>query len=270
MEANIEDVKNIISSASISVDELASFQNNIADITKQLGGTTSRMDQLDNSLSDTKQAILQGQYNLTNLRQEADRLQQSAADVRDQATKLQEANVRGALVLTQQAKLRSDQAAEKVNRITQDVEDSDLAKSAQQREATERLINDVSDTIEKKQVNNTNALQEIADQILVLQDKVPGLNKAVCDGETSRSNRCDNLCGGAGCGRCGGLSCQHGALTKAQEALQNAQAAEKNFAEKDLAAESVLNEVSSVYGEVARAEEAAQVAFDMSSEAKNR
>ena len=38
----------------------------------------------------------------------------------------------------------------------------------------------------------------------------------------------------------------------------------------DLEAESVLNEVSSAYGEVARAEEAAQVAFDMASQAKNR
>jgi len=209
-------------------------------------------------------------YNLTTLRQEADRLQQSAADVRDQATQLQEANVRGALVLTQQAKMRSDQAAAKVDKITEDFQNSHLAESAQQREATERLINDVSETIENRQVNNTNALKDITNQIVVLQDKVPGLNKAVCDGETDRDTPCDELCGGAGCGKCGGLSCLQGALQKAQEARQHAKGAEKIFAEKDLEAESVLNEVSSAYGEVARAEEAAQVAFDMASQAKNR
>ena len=270
MEESINHVRNVIASASVSVDELARYQNNIDTITDRLDGTRAKMDALDNSLSDTKQSIHQGQYNLTNLRQEADRLQQSAADVRNQATKLQEANVHGALVLTQQAKMRSDQAADKVNRVDQDSDSSDLAKSARQREATERLINEKGDTIEKTQVSNTDALQEIADQITVLQDKVPGLNQAVCDGETSRDTPCDSLCGGAGCGKCGGLSCQQGALTKAQEALQNAKEAEKIFAEKDLAAESVLNTVSSVYGVVAKAEEEAQMAFDMASDAKDR
>ena len=270
MEESINHVKNVINSASVSVDELAGYQANIDDISNRLLSTTGRMDSLDNGLSDTKQSILQGQYNLTNLRQEADRLQQSASDVRDQATKLQEANVRGALVLTQQAKLRSDQAAEKVARVSRVSDSSDLAQSAQQREATDRLINEKGDTIERTQINNTQALQEIADQIVLLQDKVPGLNKAVCDGETSREEPCDALCGGAGCGKCGGLSCQQGALTKSEEALQNAKEAERILAEKDLTAESILNEVSSVYGEVARAEAEAQAAFDLAAEAKNR
>ena len=270
MESSIEDVKKIIASASISVEELAEYQRNIGEITNSLKGTTSRMTNLDNSLSDTKQSILQGQYNLTTLRQEADRLQQSAADVRVQATKLQEANVRGALVLTQQAKMRSDQAVEKVNRIAREVQNSHLSESIQQRDATERLIDDVSDTIEEKQVNNTNSLADITNNILVLQSKLPGLNKVVCDGETRPDSLCDDLCGGAGCGKCGGLSCQQGALTKAKEALQNAKEAEQIFAEKDLAAESVLNQVSSIYGEVARAEDLAQVSYDMASEAKNR
>jgi coxsackievirus/adenovirus receptor len=99
---------------------------------------------------------------------------------------------------------------------------------------------------------------------------VPDLNKAVCDGETSRDRPCDNLCGGAGCGKCGGLSCQQGALTRAQEALQNAKAAEKIFAKKDLDAEGMLNKVSSVHADVTRAAEEAQTAFDLAAEAKNR
>lgn len=96
------------------------------------------------------------------------------------------------------------------------------------------------------------------------------LLKAVCDGDTDRDTPCDELCGGAGCGKCGGLSCLQGALQKAKEAHQHAEGAEKIFAEKDLEAESVLNEVSSAYADVERAERTAQLAFDRASQAKNR
>jgi coxsackievirus/adenovirus receptor len=178
--------------------------------------------------------------------------------------------VQGALVLTQEAKIRSDKAAEKVDKISMEQKDSNLAKSAQMRGTTEIMISTVSDKIAREQEENTGALQDITDKITKLEDKVPGLNKAVCDGETSRDNPCDDLCGGAGCGKCGGLSCQRGALTKAEEALQNAKKAEKVFTERDLEAESVLNEVSSAYAEVERAEESANRAYDTANQAKDR
>ena len=270
MESNIEEVKGILSRASISNDELAGLAKDIDVTGDKLRATTDRMLELDSTLSDTKQSILQGQYNLTNLRQDAERLTQAASDVRDQATRLQEANVVGALTLTQQAKLKSDQAARQVERIAQDVDDRPLYDSVKQRGATERLINDVRDKIAERQVNNTNALADITGQIGRLENRVPELNRAVCDGETSRDRPCDSLCGGAGCGKCGGLSCQEGALTRAQEALQNSKAAEKIFAKKDLDAEGMLNKVSSVHTDVTRAAEEAQAAFDLAAEAKNR
>jgi DNA repair ATPase RecN len=86
MEDKIESVKKIISSASVSVEELSKYQQGIDNISGKLDVTTQRMDDLGNSLGDTKQSILQGTYNLTNLRQEADRLQQVASDVRDQGS----------------------------------------------------------------------------------------------------------------------------------------------------------------------------------------
>ena len=45
---------------------------------------------------------------------------------------------------------------------------------------------------------------------------------------------------------------------------------EKVFSERDLEAESVLNQVSSAHAEVERAEEAANRAYDTASQAKNR
>ena len=63
----------------------------------------------------------------------------------------------------------------------------------------------------------------------------------VCD---KRGDPCDPLCGGAGCGVCGGLSCEHGAVTKAERALGVARDAEKAIREKETAAEELLRGVS--------------------------
>ena len=59
----------------------------------------------------------------------------------------------------------------------------------------------------------------------------------VCDGTTSASEPCDELCGGAGCDKCGGLSCLSGALSKAKEAVKAAKNADTLFTEKDGQAE---------------------------------
>ena len=90
MEADIAEVNKIIDRSSLKNEELAAFSNQIEAIENQLDGTVERMRNLDNSLTNTEQAILQGQYNLTTLRQDADRLHLQAADIKDKATQLQE------------------------------------------------------------------------------------------------------------------------------------------------------------------------------------
>ena len=59
----------------------------------------------------------------------------------------------------------------------------------------------------------------------------------MCDGTTSVDEPCDSLCGGAGCGKCGGLSCLEGALSKATEAVNSANYADQVLREKDVKAE---------------------------------
>lgn len=62
----------------------------------------------------------------------------------------------------------------------------------------------------------------------------------MCD---KRGDPCDPLCGGAGCGVCGGLSCEHGAVTKADRALGVARDADKAIQEKETDAEELLRGV---------------------------
>jgi len=270
MESQIAEVNKIIDRSSLKNEELAIFAENINGIEAQLEDTTKRMENLDNSLTEIEQSILQGQYNLTAVRQDADRLHNQAADIRDKATQLQEANVGGALTLTQQAKEKSDLAARKVNAITEEVDGAKLYESAKTRGATQRLIKDMKEKINADQASNTEDLNEVTNQIAKLEDGIPKLNKAVCDGVTSRDNPCDDLCGGAGCGKCGDVSCGEGALTKSQDALKDAKDAEMLLKEKDLVAEEALNQINSVHAHVQKSSDLAQQAFDMAKDAKER
>merc|ERR1719277_2312618 len=145
-----------------------------------------------------------------------------------------------------------------------------LYESARIRGTTQRKIKEMKENIDQSQAANSRDLNAVTDEILRLEDRIPELNKAVCDGETSRDDPCDDLCGGAGCGKCGDVSCGEGALTKSQDALKDAKDAEMLLKEKDLVAEEALNKISSVYGKVEKSSELAQEAYDMAYDAKNR
>ena len=89
-------------------------------------------------------------------------------------------------------------------------------------------------------------LTDVVQSISNLEAKIPDLNHQVCDGQTSVDEPCDALCGGAGCGKCGGISCLDGALSKAGEAVKSAELADKLLREKDAEAQQVLNQISQV------------------------
>ena len=65
----------------------------------------------------------------------------------------------------------------------------------------------------------------------------------VCDGSGTVS-KCDTLCGGAGCHKCGGLSCDMGAVTRAENAFELAKDAENVTREKEGVSKQLLGEVS--------------------------
>ena len=80
----------------------------------------------------------------------------------------------------------------------------------------------------------------------ILITLILGLNNQVCDGQTTVDEPCDSLCGGAGCGKCGGISCLDGALSKAGEAVKSAEQADKLLREKDSEAQQILGKISQV------------------------
>lgn len=63
----------------------------------------------------------------------------------------------------------------------------------------------------------------------------------VCDGE---GDPCDALCGGAGCNRCGGISCDDGAVTKASNALSVAEDAAAILTDREREVDNLFRGVS--------------------------
>ena len=268
METKLAEVKEILAGASISNEELAAVQTEIDQISEVLTITTNELDSLDSSLADTKQTILQARSTLEYLKTDADRRRLQAFDMKDKITKLQEANVKGALNLTQEARDKSQKAKQIVEEVQK--ETGDLVKSEIQRRATETLMNNSRIPFLEAQSSNQQTLRDIVNQISNLESKIPSLNKQVCDGETFVDEPCDQLCGGAGCGKCGGISCLNGALSKAGEAVKSAELADKLLLDKDREAEQVLLDISKAHSKALSASREAQEAHDLAAQARNR
>lgn len=268
MEEKLAEVRDILAGASISNEELSAVQDEINKISDVLSETTGELDDLDLSLADTKQSILQAKSTLEYLKTDADRRKIAALEMKENITKLQEANVEGALNLTKKALDKSMEAKQKVDRVQMD--GGYLANSEIQRRATETLMNNSRDDVQDIQSQNKQTLNDIMTQISNLESKIPSLNKQVCDGQTSVAEPCDSLCGGAGCGKCGGISCLNGALSKAEEAVKSAESADKLLLKKEREAEQVLLDMTKAHNKALEASREAQAAHDLAAQAKDR
>ena len=88
----------------------------------------------------------------------------------------------------------------------------------------------------------------------------------VCDG---RGDPCDSLCGGAGCGTCGELSCNEGLVQISRLTLKFSNDAETTLKRKEASTDNVLRGISSVKRQSDVAADLAKMAYDASLISKN-
>jgi coxsackievirus/adenovirus receptor len=106
---------------------------------------------------------------------------------------------------------------------------------------------------------NDKQIDELQSELDKLTAEIPDLNEQICD---KRGDPCDSLCGGAGCGKCGGISCDKGALTRAESALVYAKDTEKIIKEKEQQADELIRSVSHSKTEAGDAHKKAKETFD--------
>ncbi|CAH2063391.1 unnamed protein product, partial [Iphiclides podalirius] len=150
---------------------------------------------------------------------------------------VQEANLEGALNLTREAKQRASQAADDAESVQTVIADTD-----RQIKNTDRLIELQYSNFNNTQNENDKKLDDLQEQLAQLQSQIPKINEKMCGQE---SDTCD-ICGGAGCGKCGGISCDQGAITKAEQALDFANKTEHRIKDHELTAEDLFKSISQV------------------------
>lgn len=262
MEAMLEQVRQILAQANVTNVDIEDLQGLVDELRQNLTRNGDRVRDLDEEVDNTTQRIYDANQQLASLQTSAQKLQELAKTLQTNATAVQEENVEGALNITINAWRRSRAAQSKV----EDAENT-LRESERERKRTESLIDRAQEDFNRTFSENENALDEAAALIAAMEAQIPDINQDVCDG---RGDPCSALCGGAGCGKCGGLSCNKGAVTKADEALRLARNADTLLKEKDGNASVLLGEISKAKQEADEAREEAQKAYDLAFEAKNR
>lgn len=237
MEKKISHIRNILDNTTISVKDISDIDDVIANLRRQLDDSDKNLKSSDNALDKLYSEINLANVEIENMKEQSDRVKAMAYELKENATKLQEANVEGALNLTRDAWHR-------VNRLSEIyLETSELnAEAERQCKRIENLINRQPEN-ERLLKTNDKQITELQVTLDDLNAKIPDLNEQVCD---KRGDPCDNLCGGAGCEKgCGGISCENGALTRASTALNYAKDTEKIIKEKEDLAENLIRSVRS-------------------------
>ncbi|PSN55873.1 Laminin subunit beta-1, partial [Blattella germanica] len=256
-----KDVKQLLMNTTVSASDLEGLENLVERFRASVNRSSENLDEVEKQLDNVTQRIYEANIKLTDLRARANNLKFAALGLKDNATKLQEANVEGALNLTREAQRTSQKAQEAADTTEKDVAESErLCKRAQAH------VNRTSIQYLRSQEENEEALDSLTNQLKELNAEIPDLNELVCD---KRGDPCNSLCGGAGCGVCGGLSCEHGAVTKAERALGVAKDAEKAIRGKETDAEELLRGISQAQQETVLARNLAREAYNAALLASN-
>ncbi|XP_066997490.2 laminin subunit beta-1 [Anabrus simplex] len=236
MEKKLNDVKQMLDNTTVSMHDLESMTRRVDGLRSQLNRSSEYLVGVDSLIQNTTQRILFANATLGPLQDRANQLKATAQSLKDNATQLQEANVEGALNLTREAQQRSQRAQDVANSTHNIIIDSE-----RNFRRTQALVNHTSMQIEDDLKERDEQLELLTTHLKDLESEIPELNEQVCD---KRGNPCDSVCGGAGCGKCGGISCQNGAVSKAEAAYSFAEKTEEAIQNKEEEAEKLLRGIS--------------------------
>ncbi|XP_063219684.1 laminin subunit beta-1 isoform X2 [Bacillus rossius redtenbacheri] len=263
MEKKLHEVNNLLQNTTVSTQDLENLVQIVEKLRSDLNQSSNALDSVENQLQNTTQRIYLTNLALADLQNKSENLRNKAKNLKNEATKLQEANVEGALNLTRESQKASQKAQQLVDSL-----DERLQEAERNYKRTEARINRTANQFQKEREENDNALDIIAKKLEQLEQEIPDINEKICD---KRGDPCDQLCGGAGCGSCGGLlSCEQGAVTKAATTVGLGKDAKEAISQKEAHAEELLRGISQAKQETSTAYDLAKEAYDKALSARNR
>uniref|UniRef100_A0A8D8FJB6 Laminin subunit beta-1 n=1 Tax=Culex pipiens TaxID=7175 RepID=A0A8D8FJB6_CULPI len=254
MSKKIEVIQGLLTNT-ISDREIEAINANIADVKQHLSESAKAVEASEKRLQETSANIKFANIDIEELSKKAEEVKQLANYLRENATKLQEGNIEGALNLTRDAWNRVTQLGE-TNMEIQELNDN----AERQCKRTEVLLKKNQDNIDNQNENIEAAFLKYRDELDTLNGNIPDLNERICD---RRGDPCDEICGGAGCdGKCGGITCDKGALTRSEKALSYAKKTEQTIKEKEELADDILRSMSQAKTNASEAFKKAKRAHD--------
>lgn len=231
-------INNILESSSVKNQDLIDLNSQVDNLKSDVESHSKIIEDLGNELSSVTERVTLADESLKRLKNRTDSLHEGAAALREDANRLQEANVQGALNVTQQMAEQS-RAAERLAAETNNV----LLDAERYKKNTESLLAKSSASVAENKLRNKESVDRLNEKLDTLKGYMPSLNQDMCGRNVTD---CSDVCGGAGCGHCGGISCDAGAMTKANQALDVAkQQSDKIKSHKD-EAEQLLRNVSKI------------------------
>lgn len=253
IEEKIETIRSILNNTSVSTRDIKKINEKIDKLRKHLENSEDKLKETDIVIDKLHEEMNLAGAEIANLEEKSDKIKALANALKENATTLQEANIEGALNLTRDAWNRVQGLSEIYTETTELNSEADRQ--------CKRIESLISSRVETEGILATNdkQLEELEKSLEELNSEIPELNEQICD---KRGDPCDSLCGGAGCGKCGGISCEKGAFTKADTALTYARDTEKIIKEKEQQADDLIRSVSHAKTEAVEAFKKAKETFD--------
>lgn len=253
VEKKIEIIRDILNNTTVSTKDIKKINDQIDRLRLRFDDSEKSLKITDASLDKLNEEMSLAAVEISNLEEKSDKIKLLANDLKENATKLQEANVEGALNLTRDAWSRVQSLSDVYSEATELNNEAD-----RQCKRIENLIVKQMEN-EGNLLANDKQIDELQSELDKLTSGIPELNEQVCG---KSGDPCDSLCGGAGCNKCGGISCEKGALTRAETALNYAKDTEKIIKEKEQQADDLIRSVAHSKTEATDAHKKAKETFD--------
>lgn len=219
IEAKLNRIQSILDGQKLNEDEIRDLARQIEELGRLLKDLEKSLANYEKEADDISNRTMAVQNALRDYDKIFERLTLLIDGLMENATLFQEANVDGAYAIILDSQNRSREAEKRVRDMK-----PLMLEQEQKRRATESMLASTASRYNSTSLQNEAILAALARQIYELEQGVPPINQQVC-ASSSTVNTCDQLCGGALCNKCGGLSCSEGATTKASNALDLAQQA---------------------------------------------
>ncbi|XP_034670103.1 laminin subunit beta-1 [Drosophila subobscura] len=256
LDKKLQHIRDLLQNTSVSLEDIDRLDAETNGLKQQLLASHGRLAETERNLDDIYNSLSLSGVELEGLQNHSRLVQQLSKELKENGIQLQESNIEGALNLTRHAYERVSNLSTLKDEANELASNTD--RNCKRVETLSNKIKDESDAI----ANNDKTIDDYRTELSALTSQIPELNNQVCG---KPGDPCDNLCGGAGCGKCGGfLSCEHGARAHSDEALKVAKDAELAITTKKDQADQTIRALTQAKLNASEAYQKAKAGFEQS------